>query len=556
MTDPQLFADTPGAIDDQGGRSRPSAPGVGGPDSASSRPVAVPAGMPLAARLRPRDLGEYVGQLDALGADKPLRAMLDRGDLRSLLLWGPPGVGKTSLATVIAAHVEAAWTELSAVTAGVKDVRRVIEEGRSRSELRARRTVLFIDEIHRFNKGQQDALLPGVEAGWVTLIGATTENPFFELNAPLLSRCQLIRLEPLSPTDLEVLLARACEDPDRGLGGRVELTEDAVRHLVDVGDGDARASLSALEVAAAAAGVTGPAPDRRPRADGGGVSPADGEGDQVAGGAVRPAGGEGDQVAGGTDTKVVVLDLDAVADAMRRFRYDKTADGHYDQVSAFIKSLRGSNPDAAVYWLLRMLESGEDPRFLARRMVIFASEDVGLADRQALPLAVAAFDALDKVGLPEARYALLHAAIALAVAPKSNSIARALAAGTELVRRAGNLDVPAHLRDAHYRGAQRLGHGAGYDYPHDDPSGFAAGQRYLPDALSGTQLYTPSGHGHEGPVADHLASLRERARQAGRDERISSAAPSSADGARAADDPQATTSSGTTTNDTDRPERT
>ncbi len=531
MTDPQLFADTPGAIDDQGGRSRPSAPGVGGPDSASSRPVAVPAGMPLAARLRPRDLGEYVGQLDALGADKPLRAMLDRGDLRSLLLWGPPGVGKTSLATVIAAHVEAAWTELSAVTAGVKDVRRVIEEGRSRLELRGRRTVLFIDEIHRFNKGQQDALLPGVESGWVTLIGATTENPFFELNAPLLSRCQLVRLEPLTADDVATLLERACTDPVRGFGGRVRLTDEARTHLVAVGDGDARASLSALEVAAAAVGVTGPGSDVRGT-------------------------GAGAPVGDGTDSEVVQLDLDAVADAMQRFRYDKTADGHYDQVSAFIKSLRGSDPDAATYWLLRMLESGEDPRFLARRMVIFASEDVGLADRQALPLAVAAFDALDKVGLPEARYALLHAAIALAVAPKSNSIARALAAGTELVRRAGNLDVPAHLRDAHYRGAQRLGHGAGYDYPHDDPSGFAAGQRYLPDALSGTQLYTPSGHGHEGPVADHLASLRERARQAGRDERISSAAPSSADGARAADDPQATTSSGTTTNDTDRPERT
>jgi len=231
---------------------------------------------------------------------------------------------------------------------------------------------------------------------------------------------------------------------------------------------------------------------------------------------------------------VVTLDLDAVADAMRRFRYDKTSDGHYDQVSAFIKSLRGSDPDAAVYWLLRMLESGEDPRFLARRMVILASEDIGLADRQALPIAVAAFDALDKVGLPEARYALTHAAIALATAPKSDSVTRALAAGTDLVRRTGNLDVPVHLRDAHSRGGRTLGHGEGYDYPHDDPSGFAPAQRYLPDQLAGTVLYEPSRHGHEAPVAERVRELREQARRAGRDR----------------------TGSGTTTTDTDRPERT
>jgi putative ATPase len=527
MTDPQLFADSPGSTD-----APTASAGRAEPTTRSSRPGRVPAGMPLAARLRPRDLGEYVGQLDALGTGKPLRAMLDRGDLRSLLLWGPPGVGKTSLATVIAAHVEAVWTELSAVSAGVKDVRQVIEEGRSRLELRGRRTVLFIDEIHRFNKGQQDALLPGVESGWITLIGATTENPFFELNAPLLSRCQLVRLEPLTAADVGTLLDRACTDPVRGFGGRIALTDEARAHLIAVGDGDARASLSALEVAAAAAGVTGPssaAPDAA-------AAGASGDGSET-------------RTDSGSDAEVVQLHLAAVADAMRRFRYDKAADGHYDQVSAFIKSLRGSDPDAAAYWLLRMLESGEDPRFLARRMVIFASEDVGLADRQALPLAVAAFDALDKVGLPEARYALVHAAIALAVAPKSNSVARALATGTELVRRAGNLDVPAHLRDAHYRGAQRLGHGAGYDYPHDDPSGFAAGQRYLPDALVGTVLYAPSGHGHEGPVADHLAGLRERARQAGRD------GPSDAS-PRTTTRAPTTTTSGTTTTDTDRPERT
>lgn len=510
MSDPQLFEERPTAV------AASVKAGVAGD---RRRPAAVPVGMPLAARLRPRDLSEVVGQLDALGPGKPLRAMLDRGDVRSLVLWGPPGVGKTSLATVIAAHVDAAWAELSAVTAGVKDVRRVIEEGRSRLELRQRRTVLFIDEIHRFNKGQQDALLPGVEAGWVTLIGATTENPFFELNAPLLSRCQLIRLEPLAPEDLEVLLERACHDPERGFGGAVRLTEDAVRHLVEVADGDARAALSALEVSAAAVGVTGPGSGGH----GAKFGSVETDGRDAAARNADPAGPDAGPDADtdadpaeapDADVEVVVLDLDAVADAMRRFRYDKTSDGHYDQVSAFIKSLRGSDPDAAVYWLLRMLESGEDPRFLARRMVILASEDIGLADRGALPLAVAAFDALDKVGLPEARYALTHAAIALAVAPKSNSVTRALAKGTELVRRTGNLDVPAHLRDAHYRGAERLGHGAGYVYPHDRPSGFVPDQGYLPEELTGTLLYDPTPHGHEGPVVDRLTDLRGQARRA------------------------------------------
>ncbi len=479
MSDPQLFEPSPprdGPIASCAGRGSIDV-SANGAARDHARPAPLPPGMPLAARLRPRDLDEYVGQLDALGAGTPLRGMLDRGELRSLILWGPPGVGKTSLATVVAAHVDAAFLEVSAVTAGVKEVRRIIDEGRSRQELRARRTVLFVDEIHRFNKAQQDALLPGVEAGWVTLIGATTENPFFELNAPLLSRCQLVRLEPLTDDDLSALLERACADPERGYGGRVTLTDGARAHPLRIGGRDARGALSALEVAAEAAGVGGP----------------DREGPNVA------------------------LELDDVAKAMQRLRYDKAADGHYDQVSAFIKSLRGSDPDAAVYWLLRMLESGEDPRFVARRMVILASEDVGLADRQALPLAVAAFDALDKVGLPEARYALTHAAIALAVAPKSNAVARALGAGLDAVRRAGNAPVPPSLRDAHYAGASDLGHGAGYDYPHDRPEGFAPAQRYLPDELDGEVLYEPTRHGHEAAVAERLGALREQVREARRE---------------------------------------
>jgi putative ATPase len=441
------------------------------------------AGMPLAARLRPRTLGEFVGQQQAVGEGRPLRAMLDRGTLSSLVLWGPPGVGKTSLARVIVSCLDASWVELSAVTAGVKDVRKALDEGRARLEMRGRRTLLFIDEIHRFNKAQQDALLPGVEAGWVTLVGATTENPFFELNAPLLSRCQLVRLEPLGEDDLRTLLVRACEDEERGLAGRVSLSTEALDHLVAVAEGDARSALSALEVAASAAGVHG------------------------------PAGTLLDEGIASSDP--IVLDVASVAVALRRFRYDRASDAHYDQVSAFIKSMRGSDPDAAVYWLTRMLASGEDARFLARRMVILASEDIGMADRSALPLAVAAFEALDRVGMPEARYALTHAAVALAMAPKSNRITKAMAAADALIAETGDLPVPIHLRDTHNRSMKRWlaesGEGRGartYDYPHDHPSGVAGDQPHLPVGLEGRVLYEPSTLGHEAALVDWVAQLR------------------------------------------------
>ena len=348
---------------------------------------------------------------------------------------------------MVAAATKAAFVELSAVTAGVKDVRGAIEAARARRATVDRGTVLFIDEIHRFNKSQQDALLPAVEDGSVVLIGATTENPSFEVNAPLLSRSLLYRLEPLTDADVEAILRRALTD-DRGVPGAT-VDHDAITALAAAADGDARAGLTALETAVATA-----------------------QGETVTVKAVQAA------LAG------------------PRLRYDKSADQHYDQVSAFIKSMKGSDPDAAVYWLIRMLTAGEDPRFLARRMVILASEDVGLADPAAMGVAVAGFQALERVGLPEARFALVQTAIYLALAPKSNSVLRALGAADEAVARLGNAEVPPHLRDAHYRGAKRLGHGVGYQYPHNDPDAYPD-QQYLPDGLRRGEIYRPGRHGVE-----------------------------------------------------------
>ncbi|HUH07870.1 MAG TPA: replication-associated recombination protein A [Egibacteraceae bacterium] len=411
-------------------------------------PAASAQGAPLAARLRPRTLAEVVGQAHLGGADGPLRTAIEADALRSGLLWGPPGTGKTTLAHVVAGATKAAFEQLSAVTAGVKDVRRIVDEARARRSTVSRRTVLFIDEIHRFNKAQQDALLPGVEDGSVVLIGATTENPYFEVNAPLLSRSLLYRLEPLTGEDISSLIERALADP-RGLP-EAAVEADAVSALVNSADGDARVALTGLE---AAAGIAQP----------------------------------------------VTVEAVRAALAMPHLRYDKAADQHYDQVSAFIKSMRGSDADAAVYWLVRMLSSGEDPRFLARRMVILASEDIGLADPDALAVATAAFDALEFVGLPEARYALAQAAIYLALAPKSNSVAEALHAADAAVERLGNAPVPAYLRDAHYKGAARIGHGEGYRYPHADPRGWVE-QRYAPDGLDSGAIYRPSRHGQEPDV--------------------------------------------------------
>ena len=406
-----------------------------------------PVGAPLAARLRPRTVDDIVGQHHLLGPGAPLRAAIDSDQLRSIILWGPPGTGKTTLAHVIASATKSSFVELSAVTAGVKDVRAAIEAARTRRATVDRGTVLFIDEIHRFNKSQQDALLPAVEDGSVVLIGATTENPSFEVNAPLLSRSLLYRLEPLSDDDIEVIVRRATEDP-RGLPG-LQVTGEAVAALAAAGDGDARAALTTLEAAAATTG-------------------------------------------GATVT------VEAVQAALSgpRLRYDKAADQHYDQVSAFIKSMKGSDPDAAVYWMVRMLTAGEDPRFLARRMVILASEDVGLADPKALGVAVSAFLALERVGLPEARFALAQAAIYLALAPKSNSVLRALGAADDAVARLGNAPVPAHLRDAHYRSAAKLGHGVGFQYPHNHSEAYPD-QQYLPDGVERGEIYDPRRFGAE-----------------------------------------------------------
>jgi putative ATPase len=403
---------------------------------------------PLAARLRPRSLDDVVGQDHLVGPGKPLRALVESDRLSSALLWGPPGTGKTTLALAVAGSTSRAFIQLSAVNAGVKDVRVTIEGARQRLGEHGRGTILFLDEIHRFSKSQQDALLPAVEDGTLTLIGATTENPFFEVNPPLRSRSTLFRLEPLDRAAIRRLV-------ERGLDAEhATAEEEAIDLLIDRAGGDGRQVLTALEVACA---LAGPDPVRLTHVE----------------------------RALGTSA----------------LRYGR--DDHYDVVSAFIKSMRGSDPDAAVYWLARMLEAGEDARFIARRMIIFASEDVGLADASALQVAVAAAHALDHVGLPEAQLNLSQAAIHLATAPKSNRAALAIWNARSDVRDGAVGEVPPHLRDAHYSGAERLGHGAGYEYPHDDESGWVK-QQYLPDDLVDRHWYEPSNRGAEQEVAERM----------------------------------------------------
>ncbi|WP_438855590.1 replication-associated recombination protein A [Agromyces sp. M3QZ16-3] len=472
---------------------------------------------PLAVRMRPRSLDEVAGQRHLLTPGSPLVALAaDRtgeSGAVSVILWGPPGTGKTTLAQAIARSSGRKFVELSAVTAGVRDVRQVMEAARADRDLYGVSTVLFLDEIHRFTKAQQDALLPGVENGWVILVAATTENPSFSVISPLLSRSLLLTLETLDDDDLAMLVDRAVADP-RGLGGRVELAPEARAAIVRLASGDARRALTALEAASTsavseAAQAAADAPGAAARAD------AVGRGAE-AGGRGDDADGDEEGEVGGADPDAVpqpvslpVITPEVVARAVDRalLRYDRDGDEHYDVISAFIKSVRGSDVDAALHYLARMIEAGEDPRFIARRIIVLASEDIGMADPTALGVAVAAADAVQYIGMPEGRIPLAQAVVHLATAPKSNAAYLGIDAALADVRagRAGR--VPKHLRDAHYPGSKRLGHGRGYAYPHDDPIGVVP-QQYLPDELGGAVYYTPTEHGNEREVSARLAKLR------------------------------------------------
>jgi len=424
---------------------------------------------PLAARMRPKSLDDVVGQGHLVGPGAPLRVLAESGRLPSSVLWGPPGSGKTTLARLLAEISGMELVPLSAVSAGVKDVREAIDGARRRLGERGRATVLFVDEVHRFNKAQQDALLPAVEEGIVVLIGATTENPFFEVNPPLMSRTTLFRLEPIADDAMTGLVARGLAVEGAGAAS------DVLQAIVGASEGDARAALTIAEVAAALAAARAEAAD------------------------------PGSPAATGPGT--VEVSFDDVVRARAGRLYHQGADAHYDQASALIKSVRGSDPDAGLYWLVRMLDAGEDPRFLARRLVILASEDVGMADPHALVVADAAARAVEFVGLPEAALNLAEAVVYLACAPKSNRVTVALGRAREDVRAGARGDVPPHLRDSSYRGAARIGHGTGYRYPHDVAEGWVP-QQYRPSEVEGHVYYEPSEHGAERSVAARLARSR------------------------------------------------
>ncbi len=422
---------------------------------------------PLAARMRPVTLDEFLGQEHIVGPGTLLRSAIENDELTSIILWGPPGSGKSTLAYIIAHHTKARFENFSAVTSGVPEMRKAIQRARELIKASGRRTILFVDEIHRFNKAQQDALLPHVEDGTVILVGATTENPYFEVNSPLISRSRIFVLDPLADEHIRTIVQRALADEERGLGKqKIKLEEDALDHIVDMAQGDARSALSALELA-----VLATAPDRK------------------------------------TGTKTITLKIAEDAVQRRVLRYDKDGDSHYDTISAYIKSMRGSDPDAAVYWLARMLAAGEDPKFIARRLVIQAAEDVGNADPMALVVATAAAQAVQFVGMPEAQIPLAQATIYLACAPKSNASYLAISRASGDVAERKGPPVPVHLRDANYPGARELGHGSGYLYPHDFP-GHYVDQEYIPSGARSKPYYEPTDHGHEAKFKQRLARLR------------------------------------------------
>ncbi|MCK1797837.1 replication-associated recombination protein A [Streptomyces sp. XM4193] len=442
--------------------------------AAEERQERDPSASPLAVRMRPRVLDEVVGQQHLLRPGSPLRRLVGEGGAgpagsSSVLLWGPPGTGKTTLAYVVSKATDKRFVELSAITAGVKEVRAVIEGARRSSGAYSKDTVLFLDEIHRFSKAQQDSLLPAVENRWVTLIAATTENPYFSIISPLLSRSLLLTLEPLTDEDLRALLRRAVSE-ERGLGAAVALPKDAEDHLLRIAGGDARRALTALEAGAGSALAKG-------------------------------------------ESEISLATLEEAVDRAA-VKYDRDGDQHYDVTSALIKSIRGSDADAAMHYLARMVEAGEDPRFIARRLMISASEDIGLADPTALQTAVSAAQAVAMVGFPEARIILAQATLALALAPKSNAAIRAIDAALTDVRAGLAGAVPSHLRDTHYKGAQKLGHGEGYQYPHDVPGGIAA-QRYAPTEVHGRRYYEPTRYGAEARYAEVAERVRARLRGEG-----------------------------------------
>lgn len=409
---------------------------------------------PLAARMRPQTIQDVIGQSHIIAPGKLLRRAIEADQVSSLIFYGPPGTGKTTLAKVIARSTRSYFSELNAVTAGVGDIRKVVEEAKERLVMGGQRTTLFVDEIHRFNKSQQDALLPFVEEGTIILIGATTENPFFEVNAALLSRSQIFSLQPLNHEELKQVIDRALRDEENGLGELdVQLTPEAQEHLIQYAEGDARRLLNALELA-----VT-----------------------------TTPQGADG--------SITVTLDVAVESIQRRAVRYDKSGDNHYDTISAFIKSIRGSDPDAALYWLARMIDAGEDPRFIARRLVISASEDIGNADPQAITVAISCFQAVKLVGMPEGRIALGQATTYLATAPKSNAAYNGINQALAHIQKEGHKPVPIHLRDSAYKGASKLGHGKGYLYPHNYPFGYVQ-QQYLPDGLD-IVFYEPKEFGYE-----------------------------------------------------------